>query len=222
MSSSNLVKISAAGSGKTWDICHDALESTSSTACKVLITTYTNRGAESIRNEIRKQNCGVLSSKVIIKTWYEFLLSEMIRPYQTSMSGIKINEVKSFDFSRMYGNTNYGKTGTKKRYLTSGHNVGANEASEFVIQLNRMSDGKVIARMEKIYSKIYFDEIQDLSGYDIEIINLLLSSSIDVICCGDNKQATYSTHNAKKNKNQTGPNIWFFFERMEKNGLVHS
>ena len=40
----------------------------------------------------------------------------------------------------------------------------------------------------------------------------LLDSDIFITCCGDNKQATFSTHNAKKNKNQTGKNIWQFFE----------
>lgn len=215
MSSNNIIKISAAGSGKTWDICHDALQYSAETQRKVLITTYTNRGADSIRNEIRSQNMGVLSPLVIVKTWFEFLLSDLIRPYQTAMHGVGINEVKSFDFSQMYGKTNYNAKGTKKRYVTSSHLVGANEASEFVLELNRLSAGRVFHRLEAVYDRIYFDEVQDLSGYDIEIIRHLIDSKIAVTCCGDNKQATYSTHNAKKNKKLTGANIWVFFSELE-------
>lgn len=220
MSSNNIIKISAAGSGKTWDICHDALQYSAKTRRKVLITTYTNRGADSIRNEIKSQNMGVLSPNVVVKTWFEFLLSDLIRPYQTSMQGVEINEVKSFDFSQMYGKPNYNVKGTKKRYVTSSHFVGANEASEFVLELNRLSSGKVFRRLEAVYDRIYFDEVQDLSGYDIEIIRYLIESKIAVTCCGDSKQATYSTHNAKKNKKLTGANIWVFFSKLEKQSKV--
>lgn len=222
MSSNNIIKISAAGSGKTWDICHDALQYTAETKRKVLITTYTNRGADSIRNEIRNQNMGVLSSYVVIKTWFEFLLSDLIRPYQAAMHGIGINEVKSFDFSQMYGHggINYNAKGTKKRYVTESHLINANEASEFVLELNRLSSDRVFRRLEAIYDRIYFDEVQDLSGYDIDIIRYLIDSRIAVTCCGDNKQATYRTHNAKKNKGLTGANIWMFFSDLEKQNKV--
>ena len=43
----------------------------------------------------------------------------------------------------------------------------------------------------------------------------MLDSGISVTCCGDNKQATFRTHNAKKNKNQTGKNIWQFFRGLD-------
>ncbi len=129
MLSKNIVKISAAGAGKTWDICHDALAVTEAGDKKVLITTYTNRGANSIRNEIRKQNQGVLSPQVHVKTWYEFLMSDLIKPYQSSLEGVSINEIKTFDFSEMYGKVNYEKQGTKSRYLTDHSLVRVNEAS---------------------------------------------------------------------------------------------
>ena len=81
--------------------------------------------------------------------------------------------------------------------------------------MDEKSDGKIINRLSEIYSNIYFDEVQDLAGYDIELLKLLLDSDISITCCGDNKQATFSTHNAKKNKNQTGKNIWQFFGSLE-------
>ena len=47
MPSKNIVKISAAGSGKTWDICNDALMVTERQGVKVLIPDF-----ESVKNEV--------------------------------------------------------------------------------------------------------------------------------------------------------------------------
>ena len=216
----NKAKMSAAGSGKTWDICHEALEVVTHTDKRALIVTYTNRGAESVKNEIRKQNENVLHPQVIIKTWYRFLLSDLIKPYQTGLTGKRINHIKTVDFSEQFGQINFNKAGTYPRYINDGRNVRSNQASELAVLLNERSRGKSIARLEEIYSNIYFDEIQDMAGYDIELLRLLMKSSIGIVCCGDNKQATFKTHVAKKNKNQTGKNIWEFFRRLEEDGLV--
>lgn len=212
MSLNNFVKISAAGSGKTWGICNCALEYVNLHKKKVLITTYTNRGVNSIRNEICKQNKGVMSKYIIIKTWYDFLLSDLIKPYQNYLDKVCINEIKSFDFSNMYGSINFRKSGTKAHYLSPSGNVYANEASGLAFLLNNLSKGKVIHRLEKIYSQIYIDEIQDLAGYDLKLVELLLRSNINMFFCGDNRQSTYSTHNSKKNKKYSGSCIWNFFD----------
>ncbi len=208
----NRVKISAAGSGKTYDICIEALEAVKNNQKKSLIVTYTNRGHSAVEKELRKQNCGVLHPQVIVKTWYRFLLADAIKPYQRSLfNGNAYNVIKGIDYSRVYGAVNYHKKGTVPRYISVDGNVLSNQASELACYLNDKSGGKVVSRLFEIYSDIYFDEIQDLAGYDIEFLKLLLDSDINITCCGDNKQATFSTHNAKKNKCQTGKNIWQFF-----------
>ena len=212
--------MSAAGSGKTWDICHSALDKVKTGDKRVLIVTYTNRSTESVRNEIRKQNDGVLHPRVVIKTWFRFLLSETIKPYQRWITGGRINHIKTIDYSEMYGQRNFYKSGNYNRYITTGRNVRVNQVSELAVFLNQQSGGKIIERLEEIYSNIYFDEIQDLAGYDIELLRLLLGSSIGITCCGDNKQATFTTHVARKNKKQTGANIWEFFWRLERDGMV--
>lgn len=216
----NIAKMSAAGSGKTWDICHEALEVVKHTEKRALIVTYTNRGAESVKNEIRKQHDMVLHPKVMVKTWYRFLLSDLIKPYQTGITGTSINHIKSVDFSEQFGQINRYKSGSYMRYINSGRNIRSNQAAELARLLNERSGGKSIARLEEIYDHIYFDEIQDLAGYDIELLRLLMESSIGITCCGDSKQATFKTHVAKKNKRQTGKNIWEFFRQLEKSGIV--
>lgn len=218
MLSKNVIKLSAAGSGKTWGICNDALAIITypEYSKRILITTYTNKGVETIEKEIRKQNQGVLDPRIIVYTWYQFLLTELIRPYQTCIAGI--NEIKSFDFSKMYGRINYQSAGDKRRYISVYGNVLANQASELAILLNHLSKGRVVSRQERIYSHIFIDEIQDMVGNDLEIISLLINSKIATICVGDNKQATYCTHNTSKNKKQTGKNIWEYFSSIHEAG----
>lgn len=212
----NTIKISAAGSGKTYDICHDALNVVACGGKKALIVTYTNRGENAVENEIRKQNKGVLHPKIMIKTWYRFLLSDTIKPYQQFITGGgSFNVLKGIDYTQTFGTVNFQRKGTRARYLTRAGNVLSNQASELACFLDEESNGKIIDRLSEIYSNIYFDEVQDLAGYDIDLLKLLLDSNITVTCCGDNKQATFSTHNAKKNKNQTGKNIWQFFQGLD-------
>ncbi|MGI6728639.1 MAG: UvrD-helicase domain-containing protein [Bacilli bacterium] len=221
MRSKNIVKLSAAGSGKTWGICNDALSIVNDAANKkkVLITTYTNKGIEAINQEIKKQNFGVLSERIVVRSWYRFLLYDLIRPYQSFITGI--NTIKSFDFNNLYGRINYFAYGEKQRYINSRCNILANYASELAIYLNSQSKGMVIDRLEKIYSHIFIDEIQDMAGNDLDIIDLFMDSDIITICVGDNKQATYKTHNTQKRKKQAGKNVWMFFTYLESKGKAN-
>lgn len=215
MSSMNLIKIECAGSGKTWSICHTALSIVSSYVDKrVAIISYTNRGVQAVQSEIKKQNNGIMHSRITVEFLYSFLLRELIKPYQSYIFGI--NEIISLDFSRMYGFINKHRIGQKARYMTSGRNITANEAAELVVQLNTRSNGQVIKRLEKIYATVFFDEVQDLSGYDLEIIRLIAASSIDLVCVGDPKQATFKTNNGQKNKNISGSSMELFFKDLEK------
>lgn len=216
MQSKNLVKCAAAGSGKTWGICHEALEIIrAGSNKKILITTYTNKGVEAIETEFKKQNFGVLDKNIVIRSWYQFLLSDMIKPYQAYLTDI--NEVKSLDFSNLYGARNFNKSGTKERYVNRSGNIKINHASEMIILLNKLSENKVIERLEAIYTHAFIDEIQDMAGDDLSIIEIFMDSNIRTICVGDNKQATYKTHNTQKGKKQTGANVWAFFDYLEVN-----
>ena len=93
----NTVRLAAAGAGKTYGICCEALGKIREIECaRVLMVTYTNRGAEAIRTELEAQNYGVLPSNIVVYTWYQFLLKELIIPYQTYITGI--NKLVSLDF----------------------------------------------------------------------------------------------------------------------------
>ncbi len=219
MQLNNKVIMAAAGAGKTWGICREVIEESKKTNKKILITTYTNKGVESIEKEYKKQNDGVIDRNIVIQTWFQFLLSELVKPYQRSILN-EYNVIKSIDFNKQYGFINYAKRGTRKHYITKNNDILSNTVSEFVIDSNKNTQGKVIDRLEEVYSRIYIDEIQDLAGEDLELLKLLFDSKLYIECVGDYKQSTYTTHNSKKNKKQTGLNIIDYFRKLEKENKI--
>lgn len=218
MQLNNIVIMAAAGAGKTHDICKEVIENAKTTNKKILITTYTNKGIESIEKEYKKQNNGVIDKNVVILSWFQFLLRELVKTYQSSILN-KINIINSIDFNHQYGYINFNSRGTPKHYMLT-NNILSNTVSEFAIDSNIKSNNKVIQRLGEIYSHIYIDEIQDLAGEDIEILNLLFNSKIQIKCVGDVKQSTYTTYNAKKNKKITGIHLIDFFKELERKGII--
>lgn len=220
MQSNNIIRVEAAGAGKTYNICKEALERADNTESnkRILLLSYTNRGVGAIKDEVCKQNFGVVDSKIDIMTWYSFVLNELVKPYQNVI--FRINEVKSIDFSDAHGKVNYKNTGTRERYITSNGDIKSKEIAELVLQINKKSQGKVMNRLSKVYSHIFIDEVQDMSGYDLDIIETLMYSNIVVICVGDNKQATFKTNNSIRNKNKSGAKIWDFFQKLISEEVV--
>jgi DNA helicase-2/ATP-dependent DNA helicase PcrA len=53
-------------------------------------------------------------------------------------------------------------------------------------------------RLGKIFSNIFIDEIQDLAGYYLELLKLLLKSGSNILFVGDPRQVTYLTHIERK------------------------
>ena len=68
----------------------------------------------------------------------------------------------------------------------------------FVIRCNSATNNKVVDRISKIYSHIFIDEVQDLTGYDLEIIKQLFKTNSSVLLVGDPRQVTYLTHHESK------------------------
>ncbi|MBG9787032.1 UvrD-helicase domain-containing protein [Brevibacillus laterosporus] len=206
----NTLVLACAGSGKTYGMCNDARSLTVESTKKVLMLSYTHKGIYSIKKEYAKQNNGVLDKNVVTSTWFQFILKELIRPYQRSFLG-EISQIRSFDFSSMYG-VDYAKKNTTSYFLNRNNDVKANRASEFALLLNKLSDGAVLKRLEDTYACIYIDELQDLVGKDIELLELLFLSTIKIYCVGDYKQATLKTHNPKSDRKKGGMNVFSYLE----------
>jgi DNA helicase-2/ATP-dependent DNA helicase PcrA len=78
-----------------------------------------------------------------------------------------------------------------------------------------------LRRFEQIFDRVYIDESQDLAGYDLELLELLMGSKVAIVLVGDPRQATYSTNSARMNKGYAGAKIVDKFKEWQKAGLCH-
>lgn len=211
----NKLVIAAAGSGKTTLLVNDALQQTG----RVLITTFTQANEAEIRKKIIKKN-GCIPEHIIVQTWFSFLLQHGVRPFQGKLTDRKvkglilangISGVKYYYRGKpVYYNE---KTEFDGHYFTKDQKIFSDKLSKFVIKSQEKSEGAVIDRLSRIYTKIYIDEVQDLAGYDLEILKLLFASKVDITLVGDPRQGTYVTNNAAKNKKFQKSKIIHFFEQ---------
>lgn len=216
----NKLIIAAAGSGKTETLVKEALTQKEG---KTLITTYTQANEAEIKKKfIEKNKC--IPENVTVQTWFSFLLKHGVRPFQGTLFEKKIKGlilVNSQSGLKAYRNPcqdcvqlkvlnatcrkcknpiYFGEKEFEHHYFTKGLKIYSDKLSKFVFRCNEKSNGNVIERISKIYSHVYIDEVQDLAGYDLELLKLLLKCSSSVLLVGDPRQGTYSTNSASKNK----------------------
>lgn len=223
----NKVVFAAAGNGKTYTICKKAREALASDNKCILLLSYTNEGVHALETEYKNQNYGILDDRIIIKSWYRFLLSEFIKPYQCLLHLKEKRFSQEYDYyfsenaissvafysdnpPRFYNQTHY------QYFVNSSGDVYPDRTSHLAILCNAHSSGKAVKRLESIYSHIFIDELQDYAGWDLEIIKLLFTSSSHVYCVGDYKQATYRTNNSPKHKQYRDEKIHDFFVELER------
>ena len=212
MALANEAIIAAAGSGKTERILNGAL---ANPAAKSLIVTYTTENLREINSRLWTK-AGGQPSNVTTMTWYEFLLRHGVKPYQSYKTSI--GRIRSINF--ITENPPYAKREDfEKYYLDSRSNVYSDAVSDMACVLDGASGGKVINRLATIYDQIFVDEVQDLAGYDLEFLQLLLSSTIRVVMVGDPRQAVYSTNRSSKNSQFRGAKLVDWLHAKAKDGL---
>lgn len=193
----NRAIVAVAGACKTQTVIDEALADPSR---RVLITTYTNENLRQIIERIQTI-AGVVPENVNVTSWYTFLLRDGIRPYQHSVLG-QIGVVRGLNFDAQ--RQRFARK-TERRYFLDGHgDVFRDGLADFVCTANANSGGAVTARLETLYDHIYIDEVQDLVGYDLDVLDLLFSSKISVTVVGDPRQHTLATANVPKNKKYRG------------------
>lgn len=206
--SKNKLIIAAAGSGKTTHLVKDALEIKDQ---NVLVTTFTEANEEEIKKKFTIENGGV-PENVTVQTWFSFLIQHGVRPYQ---GGIFEERVNGLSLVPGQSSKYTKESETEKYYFDSSHRIYSDKLSHFVIKCNKSNNGEVISRINRIYPNIFIDEVQDLAGYDLEVLKLFFDSSSKIILVCDPRQGTYSTNNSAKNKQYKKSNIVHFFESDE-------
>ncbi|MDD3862269.1 MAG: UvrD-helicase domain-containing protein [Clostridia bacterium] len=199
----NIVQFSSAGSGKTTEIVDEVLEDKQS---KILILTYTKENCYTIEKKLKEEN-GFVPNNVKLISWANFIMCDCVRPFHSNKC---ISNIKNFIFDipkdkkGIAINLNY-RNDDLRRYISPKNWIYYDYATDFAIQCNL--NNCVIERLQKNYDKIYIDEVQDLAGYDLDLLELLLKSTITIKMFGDIRQATYRTQNVNKNSAYRGIKI---------------
>jgi len=203
--SKNKLMIAAAGSGKTTFLVKEALRVKDK---NVLITTYTEANETEIRKKIIEETKGYIPKNITIQTWFSFLLQHGVRPYQNIMNnelhekkiGFYLTErLSGFRYNNINNQPTYwGENNLFKFYFTKDFKIYSDKISKFIVECNNKTKGDLIDRISRIYAYLFIDEVQDLAGWDLEILKLLFETSSYILLVGDPRQVTYLTHHPRK------------------------
>lgn len=213
MPSENRVVLASAGSGKTTTVVSEAA---SNEAVRSALVTYTNNSA----NELKMRSYelyGRVPPNLEIHTWYSFLLRHFVRPYQNLVDDARVRQIafvkgQSARYTR--------ECDTRRHYFRGRDEIYVDKVSKFACKVIKESAGMSIARLSQIFDSIYIDEAQDLSGYDLDLIEYLLRSDLKVILVGDHRQSTFRTNQASRHKQFAGHRIVEKFEEWESKDMV--
>jgi DNA helicase-2/ATP-dependent DNA helicase PcrA len=205
--------ICAAGGGKTTRIVDQAIAEQEQRA---LLVTYTRNNEEEIRRRIYER-CPVVPAHIEVMTWFGFLLRELARPYRRTLHDRRID---GLHFVKGRSALRVSASRIDLHYFAQGTHIYSDKISKFVCECDRRSGGAVMRRLAQRFDHIYIDEIQDVAGYDIDLIELMLKAGIRLTMVGDHRQATFSTNNSNKNAIFNGIRIIDKFRAWDRVGLA--
>jgi len=212
MPSPDTIILASAGSGKTTDIIGAAcVGSTDRTS----LVTYTINGRAEFSKKAYEQ-FGAIPPHVTLNTWYTFLLQHFVRPYQNHLYTPR---VAGINFKRGQSARYVKATDVERFYFSSPGRIYLDKVSKFACAVIEKTDGLPIKRFEAIYERLFIDEAQDLSGYDLDLLEYLLRSNVRITLVGDHRQSTYTTNDSARNKKYARVRIVDKFEQWEKAGL---
>lgn len=197
----NRLVIASAGSGKTTYLVEQALKIRGQ---RVLITTYT----ESNEAEIRKKFfdlAGRIPPNVVITTWFSLLITHGVLPFQGGVFDFAVRGmllVQSQSAVRFVNGRGiavcWPENDVAKHYFDPQGRVYSDKLAKLVIRCNERSGGAVIDRLNRVFPNVFVDEVQDLAGYDLDILEALARSRVRLLMVGDPRQVTYLTHNERR------------------------
>jgi hypothetical protein len=201
----NIAILAAAGSRKTEHIVDSAL----AVKCgRVLIVTYTYENQHQIIARI-EQKVGVVPPNIIVMGWFSFLIQHCAKPYQRALTGKPLT-ISGLNFK---GRRHQFTANSDLRYFLDKNScLYRDGVSDFVVEVNRKGAGAVVRRLERIFTHIFVDEVQDLVGYDLDVLELLMNSGVKLVVVGDPRQHTLATNLGPRNKKYRGAGLADWFE----------
>ncbi len=216
--------LASAGAGKSERIAKDAL-GRAAAGEKVLVLTYTiNNQAELVKHICRLNKWQ--PRNIVVKGWFTFLLEDMVRPYQRCVLAERVSRIcfnssnphlRSGRYIRGRSEKKYGAYNPS--YFVTKKDAAAHTTflSKLSARIHEESSGRSAQRLADIYKAIYIDEVQDLVGWDFEIVRAIVETRIPSFdCVGDFRQTVYQTSIARKQPEKVDEKLAAF----EKMGFV--
>ena len=207
----SVLTLAVAGGGKTQGIVDDCVSAPEGR--RILVTTYTRANQRELRTRLKSERA--LAADVRVQGWFSFLLAHWVRPYLPRLHpGVRLAGL-NFD-----GDPGIYAIG-QSRFLDSGGRAYKLHLAQLALKTFVASDGAVLDRLGRIYDHLFVDEVQDLNGYDLEILELILKSSIPISMVGDVRQALLLTNpREKKNAAFKGIAVKHWFDQRAGAGLL--
>ncbi|CDZ68321.1 ATP-dependent exonuclase V beta subunit, helicase and exonuclease domain-containing [Neorhizobium galegae bv. orientalis] len=209
---SNKVVLCAAGGGKTTTIVKEALADPTQ---RVAILTYTDNNIRGICECIVEHN-SVPAAHIEVVSWFTFLLRELTRPYQSLLYA---KRARGIHWVAGRSDKYASAEDIARFYFGNGDLVYSDKIARFALECDAISKGKVFARLRERFDRIYIDEIQDMAGYDLELLEAMMRAGVNLTLVGDHRQPTFRTNYAGKNSGYAGYNIIVKFREWERKKL---
>lgn len=213
MASKNHLWLAVAGSRKTQGIV-DACAAAPKDE-RILVLTYTTANQAELRD--RLASCAGDHPNVEVVGWFSFLMGNFVRPFLPFV--FPGQRVRGFDYQSPP--QTYAGVNTWTRYFNGEAEVRKVHLPQLATRVEVASKGAGVRRLERVYDRIFIDEVQDLCGYDLEVLNALMLSKIPIEMVGDIRQAILATNQREaKNKKFMYMGIWAWFRSAEKAGRL--
>lgn len=209
VANNNHLTLAVAGSGKTKGIV-DAC-TVGNPDERILVLTYTSANQQELRGRLAAS--AGHHHNIEVSGWFSFLIGHFVRPYLPfAYPG---GRVRGFDFS---SEPQQGVANEEwRRYFNRQSEVRKVHLAQIAHRVNNVANGAPVRRLERIYDRIFIDEVQDLCGWDLEMLRLLMASKIPLQMVGDVRQAILVTNSReKKNKQFMYMKIWDWFSAQER------
>lgn len=201
---SKILCVASAGSGKTHKIITESIAEIESGG-KVLVVTYTTSNQQELRRRFLAA-FGKHSDQFVVKGLFSFYLEDMVRPYQQILfarriDGIFFNERNP----HLMPKSTYMLPGRKEQLQDKSYNphhfltqceskAHTGFLAKLATRIAKATKNAAAVRLDDIYSKVYFDEVQDLVGWDYEVLKALSKvMKSPITCVGDFRQTVYET-----------------------------
>jgi superfamily I DNA/RNA helicase len=206
----NRLTLAVAGGRKTSSIIDACCQA--GTEDRILVLTFTQANQRELSDRLAVR--GPHEARIDVQGWFSFLLSHWVRPYLPRL----------FAGQRLRGLNFEGDPGYVAgltRFLDDEQRAYRRHLARLAHEVNAAASGAVTDRLSRLYDAIYVDEVQDLGGWDLDLLEVLMLSTIDLNLVGDARQALLSTNvRDQKNPQYRGIKIVDWFRKQETAGRM--